>query len=117
LSEEELQSAVIELAHLFGWVVAHFRPAKTERGWRTAVSADGAGFPDLVLVRERVIFAELKSQRGHLSEQQRMWSTSLVQAGAEIYTWRPAQWTSGEIEAVLRERAPLRQASQPGSLS
>ena len=47
MSERELQDAVIQLARLLGWRVAHFRPAMTTRGWRTPVSADGAGFPDL----------------------------------------------------------------------
>ena len=44
LSEADWQAAIIEYAHLMGWVVAHFRPGLTQSGhWRTAVAADGAG--------------------------------------------------------------------------
>jgi len=104
VTEAELLDAVIELAHLFGWRVAHFRPARTARGWRTPVAADGAGWPDLTLVRERVVFAELKAERGTLSVDQLDWLRVLGQAGGEHHVWRPEDWTRGEIEAVLRRR-------------
>lgn len=44
-TEIQWQAQVIELAHILGWTVAHFRPALTKHGWRTPVQADGAGFP------------------------------------------------------------------------
>lgn len=100
ITEAAFQAQVIELAHLFGWRVAHFRPALTKHGWRTPVSADGKGFPDLVLVRrKRLIFAELKSQRGRLSPEQRDWWEALTHV-AEAYVWRPSDWPA--IEAELR---------------
>jgi hypothetical protein len=50
---------VLELAKICGWRTAHFRPAKTSKGWRTPVSGDGAGLPDLILVRPpEIVFAE-----------------------------------------------------------
>lgn len=104
MSEQELLDNVIQLAHLFGWTIAHFRPAMTAKGWRTPVAADGKGFPDLVLVRDRVVYVELKSTRGVLSNQQVVWSGALAGAGAEYYVWRPADWSSGWIEDVLRRR-------------
>ena len=70
MTETELQAAVIEVAHLFGWRCAHFRPAMTKHGWRTPVAADGAGWPDLLLCRERTIAVELKSAKGRLSLEQ-----------------------------------------------
>lgn len=102
-TEAEFQSYVLDLAALLGWRVAHFRPARTEKGWRTAVAADGKGFPDLVLVRDRVIFAELKSDTGRLSGEQEEWLEDLAAAGAETYIWRPSDRTS--VEAALRWRA------------
>lgn len=102
MTEAELQECTIELAHLFGWRVAHFRAARTAHGWRTPVAADGAGWPDLVLVRERLVVAELKSARGGLTAEQRLWLDDLSRAGIEAHIWRPADWTSGAIEAVLR---------------
>lgn len=97
--EEEFQSAVVDLAQKTGWLVAHFRPAKTERGWRTAVSADGAGFVDLVLVRERTLFRELKAERGRLGPNQQRWLDALSTAGADVAVWRPSDWPA--IEKTL----------------
>lgn len=112
MKERELQDAVIELARLLGWRVAHFRAAQTGRGWRTPVEADGAGFPDLILAKpgRPVIFAELKSSVGLLSDQQGAWFGTLELARAQVHIWRPADWMSGRIEAVLRaETAPAPQ--------
>lgn len=103
ISEAALQSAVIATAHAFGWRVAHFRPAKTEKGWRTPVEADGAGWPDLTLVRrERLLFAELKSASGSLGPEQTVWLRALRATGAEVVVWDDRDWTSGHIEEVLR---------------
>ena len=96
---------IVASARLLGWRVAHFRPAWTQRGWRTAGSYDAQGWPDLVLVRERVVFAEVKTDRGRLRPEQEGWLGSLRHAGAEVYVWRPEDWTSGEVEDVLRRRA------------
>jgi hypothetical protein len=69
------------------------------------VAADGAGWPDLTIVdRGRVIFAELKSDRGRASDKQRDWLASLSDAGAEVHVWCPTEWLDGTIEAVLRHR-------------
>jgi hypothetical protein len=74
LNEREFQRQVTDLAVILGWDWAHFRPAQTAKGWRTPVSGTiGAGFVDLVLVRERdrrLIFAELKKDDGRLSGDQ-----------------------------------------------
>ena len=91
-TEEEFKGQVMQLAKLRRWRLAHFRPAETRKGWRTAVEGDGSGFPDLVLVRERVVWAELKSARGVLSAEQIEWVAALEKAGQEIYVWRPADW-------------------------
>jgi hypothetical protein len=48
ITEAAFLRQVLDLAKLRGWRTAHFRPAQTSRGWRTAVQGDGAGFPDLV---------------------------------------------------------------------
>jgi hypothetical protein len=101
VTESELQSGIIDLARLFRWRVAHFRPAQTSKGWRTPVAADGKGFPDLVLVRDRVVFAELKAARGVVSAAQTEWAQALTGAGVEVYLWRPDDWTAGRIDKVL----------------
>lgn len=118
ITEAAFQQQVLDLAALGGWRVAHFRPAQTARGWRTAVAADGAGFPDLVLVRgPELIFAELKTEKGRLRAEQEAWLSDLqaVASGlraagepappavVDVYVWRPSDFD--EINARLR-RAP-----------
>lgn len=101
ITEAAFQRQVIRLARLQGWMVAHFRPGMNRRGeWQTAVAGDGAGFPDLVLVRERVLFVELKSDTGSLEARQHAWGEALVAAGATWLVWRPRDWD--QVEETLR---------------
>lgn len=91
VTERDWQRQVTDAADLYGWSWAHFRPARTDRGWRTPVSGPlGAGFPDLVLVRERVIYVELKAEGARLSPAQREIHDRLRDAGAELHVWRPS---------------------------
>lgn len=101
ISERAFQESVIQAAQMLSWRVAHFRPAETKHGWRTPVQADGAGFPDLVLVRPpRVLFAELKAERGKPTQAQITWLDELTAASTvESYLWRPSSWD--EIAEVL----------------
>lgn len=110
MTESEFQANVIDLAHMLGWRVTHFRPAKTKHGWRTPLAGD-PGFPDLVLARGgRVIFAELKSERGRLTADQEAWLDQLAQpvgpqvveriASHEVYVWRPSH--VDHVARVLR---------------
>jgi hypothetical protein len=103
MGEQDLQGAVIDLCRLLHLRVAHFRPARTGRGWRTPVQADGAGFPDLVIVGPGgVAFRELKSDRGRLSADQKLWRDALYDAGADHWVWRPTDWTNGLVNEELR---------------
>ena len=93
-TEAEFQTLVIDYAHLMGWRVAHFRPAQTGKGWRTAMQGD-PGFPDLVLARNGVvILAELKSEKGQLSASQLQWSIV-----ADALVWRPSDWS--DVQKIL----------------
>jgi hypothetical protein len=58
----------------------------------TAVGADGAGWPDLVLVKgNRLIFWEVKADKGRLSGEQWDWLARLKKvAQAEVV--QPHQW-------------------------
>lgn len=95
VSEAGFTDSVIAYARLRGWVVAHFRPARTAKGWRTAVSGDGAGWPDLFMVRDdRAIAAELKIPPNKLSAAQCAWVKALEAAGIPVYVWTPDDWES-----------------------
>lgn len=105
-TEADFQKAVIDLARLNGWMVAHFRPAQNSRGeWRTPVAADGKGFPDLVLVHpvRGVLFRELKTDRGQVSKEQALWINWLGVARADVNVWRPRDWDG--IVATLTGKA------------
>lgn len=53
-TEEQFVDSVIELAQRCGWKATHFRPAKTERGWRTPLQGD-KGWPDITVARDGVV--------------------------------------------------------------
>ena len=90
-TEKQFMAQVIELAKLRGW--AHYHTHDSRRSEE--------GFPDLVLTRRpRVIFAELKSDRGKLTPAQRAWLDELRACGQEAYVFRPRDWKT--IERVLR---------------
>ena len=101
MTEAQFQQQIIDLGHLYGWRIAHFRPALTSKGYKTPVSADGKGFPDLVMVkRARLIFAEVKSDTGKLSPEQKDWITALTcSMRCECYIWKPENWD--EIVEIL----------------
>lgn len=102
MTEGQLIRAVIELCGWLHLTTAHFRPAWTEQGWRTAVQGDGKGFPDLVLVGPHgVLYREAKSGRGVLEPEQRRWRDVLLAAGQDWALWRPQQWHDGTIRAEL----------------
>lgn len=97
--EDEFKTEVLKFAVDHGWLRAHFRPAKTAKGWRTPVEADGKGFLDLVLVRERVVYVELKAPGNTMSDDQVKWFNALKKAKQEVYCWWPKDWE--EIRKVL----------------
>lgn len=99
-TEAGFTRTVIDCARLFGWRTAHFRPARTARGWRTAVQGDGKGFPDLVLVKgPRLVVAELKVGTRRAAPEQDEWLRAFRTAGVPAHIWRPEDWP--EIERVL----------------
>jgi hypothetical protein len=99
VNEDKLQDLIMELADLLGWRLRyHTHDSRHSQ----------PGFPDLVLVRERVLFVECKSDRGKPSPAQLAWLAGIEAVSRfcngrlAAYMWRPADWDSGEIERVLR---------------
>jgi hypothetical protein len=97
MSEAQLQQMVIDLARWLGFLHFHDNDPRRNR----------AGFPDLVLlhtVTGRLIFVELKSEKGRLRPEQDTWMSKLG-IHHEAYVWRPAHWNDGVIRQILSERA------------
>jgi len=81
-SEKDFMSSVIEVAELGKWLIYHTYDSRRSQ----------PGFPDLVLCKDgRVIFAELKSQKGPIRKAQQEWLDNLqMNNSVEVYLWRPA---------------------------
>jgi hypothetical protein len=93
MTEVALLNQVRALAHALGWLAYH-----THRSDRSE-----PGYPDLTLVKGgRLIFAELKTERGKTTGPQELWLQALTQAGAEVHLWRPTRLLDGTIETILR---------------
>jgi VRR-NUC domain len=105
LSEADFQRRVIDTAKLAGWMVAHFRPALTRSGrWATPMQGD-KGLPDLVLAKDgRLLLAELKTDTGQVSKEQRAW---LAELGAHGRLWRPKNWEAVLLDLGVTKRPPL----------
>ncbi len=91
MTEADFMKQVTDLATIYGYSWAHFRPAQTAKGWRTPVSGTiGKGFPDLVLAKAgRVLFVELKVGGKVTPEQEH----ALVVLGGVV-------WTPADFDAI-----------------
>ncbi len=89
IGEEAFQALVVDLAERFRWVAWHDNDSRR----------NDAGLPDLLLIRERVIWRELKTQKGRLSAEQAAWGELLLRCGQDWAIWRPSDWA--EVVATL----------------
>lgn len=81
------QKQVEQLAAERGWICWHDRDSRR----------NDAGFPDLLLMRERVVWIECKSAGGRLREAQAAFMAALAAAGQEVYLMRP-----GDLDKLLK---------------
>jgi hypothetical protein len=103
-SEAEFLDQVIARAKLAGWICAHFRAARTSRGWETPCQGDAKGFPDLFLLRPKSghrLAAELKVGANKPTPEQNAWLTAMERCGIPAFIWTPVDWP--EIDKVLME--------------
>ncbi len=85
MSEKEWQAQVIELARSLGYVTYHTYDSRRCE----------PGLPDLFLLRmdpPRFVVIELKTTKGRLTKEQRIWLDGLRAAGIEAFVFRPNQW-------------------------
>jgi hypothetical protein len=105
-SERAFMAQVGRYATLMKWRVWHDNATNAPRRCRSCgevqhLPRNRSGLPDLILVRRpRVVWVELKADRGKLSDEQRAWLDDLRASGQEVYLWRPNDWS--EAERVLR---------------
>jgi len=78
-AEDDFQRWVTDFADWHGWAWYHVTDSRKTK----------PGFPDLVLVRERVLYRELKTDTGRLTPEQAGWLNRLTAAGADAGVWRP----------------------------
>lgn len=130
MTEAQLQTTVEGLLRFYGWRYFHApdnRPVQARSG-RRYVQKVTPGFPDIIALRNlpgygaEMLVAELKKQSGRYGDGQQEWLDAFealmtaVQAsgkaasheieirdlpGVGVYTWRPADLISGEIDRVL----------------
>lgn len=102
MSEATLQSNILGLAvDSLGWLAYHTHDSRRSQ----------PGFPDLVLVhgrQQRLIFAELKTERGRQTNEQKLWEGHLrvvrSVVALEFYLWRPTDWLTGAVARILQRR-------------
>jgi hypothetical protein len=85
-SEAAFMQQVIDLAHLYHWMVYHTYDSRRSQ----------PGYPDLAFchpVRHQYFLAELKAEKGRLSLAQKRWIDALQAANIEIHVWRPSDFS------------------------
>jgi hypothetical protein len=98
--EDDLLADVIAEAQRFGWL--HYHPYRSDRSV--------PGFPDLVLVKHRIMYRELKipSIPSVVTMPQRVWLHRLRGAGADADVWTLEDWPL-HIISELRATEPRRE--------
>lgn len=94
--ETEFQRTVVDFARLLGWRV-RVVDQRNARGQLRARHEDQQGWPDLLLVKDRVVWLELKAFGKSLSPTQVECIRELREAGAEVHVVTPAHWLSLQV--------------------
>jgi hypothetical protein len=90
MTEAQWQRIVEECAAANGWTCWHDHDARR----------NDSGLPDLILIRDRVIWVELKRDGKQPTKVQRWFHDVLRGAGQEVYVWTPSMFA--EVKAVLK---------------
>ena len=98
-SERDFQASIVDLARLCGWRVVHFHDSRREVGGELVGDSDAKGWPDLTLIRDRILYREVKTEKGRVTKSQDRMIVSLLAAGGDAKVWRPSDWD--EIQEVL----------------
>ena len=92
MTEAQYQSLILDYARAVGWHRMHTRsvPVKQGSSFRHITPLSGEeGYPDLTLARSgRIVFLELKAERGRLTDSQVDWLNALTGRKNPIEHWR-----------------------------
>lgn len=105
-TDEALRKQITELATMCGWDVFHFpaMPVKYPGQPLRWMTPGRAGFPDLLMLRERVLVVEVKGDtataRKAKPHQRRILDAFRI-AGCKAVTWTPKDWEDGTVAAEL----------------
>lgn len=92
ISERDWQTHVLKIADLKGWKYYHPPDNRPVNG---RIQKVVSGYPDLCLIKgSRMIFAELKREKGIVSPEQQEWIAAIKGCGIEVYVWRPSDLQS-----------------------
>lgn len=113
MTEREWQKHVIDVARAYGWTVFHVGDSRRQvKGGRMVGDRQIAGFPDLTLVHPArgFVFAELKTDKGKLSDKQ-VETLDLMAAAStrcanfvKVHVWRPADLESLVVPCLSGQR-------------
>lgn len=108
MTEDALLAQVRRLASDVGWLTYHTHDSRRSE----------SGFPDLVLIsprQGRILFRELKTMRGRVSPDQKIWIEGLTAVGQDAGVWRPDDLVEERILGELR--APASAPKEPESFA
>lgn len=95
MTEAQLQKAVTDLCRLYGLWWHHQRYS----------IGSGAGWPDLTICGQKIIFRELKRQDKEPTPAQLEWGAILRRTGQDWDVWKPSDLQAGRIARELRRCA------------
>lgn len=96
-TEKGFMHAILQLAHLYGWLSYHAFDSRRST----------PGFPDVCFAKPGcpVLLIEVKTATGRVTPEQRQWLEVLGgRPGIHAEVWRPGMWT--HIEALLKYGMP-----------
>jgi hypothetical protein len=91
MTERELLDAVRQACRWSGLLTFHAYDARRSE----------AGYPDLCICGPHgLLFRELKTERGRVTQAQREWLDMLTEAGADADVWRPGDWPDRVLDEI-----------------
>ncbi len=102
--QANLTSEALDVLSEKAWLWKVINYAEEQRGWKVYhvyhSQRSNPGFPDLILIREKVIVMELKTSKGKPTKAQLEWLEAFRMADAGAYLFRPSDWE--EVKRVLQ---------------